>query len=751
MPKTKIGLQENSIRSLNSEGFYTDYQTEDTLHSVIIRSPAPTGKIKRITADLPEGYFIYTSADIPGNKYIRLNDAEIKIFGYNNVSYTGEPVAILVGPDKRLLDELVEKVTIDFDIQSLESALENVIEKGKKNKETETGASEDFTNLVETLNEMPSLNNVIDKTHIESNEEVIIASRVIKTGLFHTQENAEETLFEDKDLITQNTWSINLEPPNWIETTGAYAYFEEGFLHIYVPTKWTNFLMNSISQVLKFPKEKIIVHKTKVSGIFSKGLWRTTVLAVQVAVAAYLSKKPVKLEITQQEQNQFFQPGVQADFSYTTALSTDGNIIANKIEIDIDLGSLNPFSHEIVDRLAIASCNYYSTENLYISVQAHTSKNPPTSISIKSVCSPAFFAAENQMQALCTKANLFPLELRQKNAGIYSQFFPFKINLTDYEPAFENTVKISDFNRKYASFDMDVRKRLQKGSNPFFALPLRGIGIASAYNNSGYYGASSFTYNSKLKVTLTNDNRVLINAIKPSEEIEEIWKTTAAEILEIKKENIFIDSSFALEDIPESPEDAFSSIGNINELIKKCCNDIQKRRFHEPLPLEATKALSNKKEWNKEAFEGNPFGTTSFAVLAVEVELDAYTYNEKIKGIWITIDCGEILDETAARRKLSLEIQQILSMLVKGNTIPCEKITIQFIKSNNKSGQIGDLIQNTLPAAFSTALSQALATRLTTLPCTEQQIYELIKDRDLKQKNSEEAEKLENEEEGEEK
>ena len=105
------------------------------------------------------------------------------------------------------------------------------------------------------------------------------------------------------------------------------------------------------------------------------------------------------------------------------------------------------------------------------------------------------------------------------------------------------------------------------------------------------------------------------------------------------------------------------------------------------------------------------------------------------------MDCGELFDEAAARRTLKLEIQQELNMLVRGKTVPCDAINISFVKSNNRSGQVGGLIHNSLPAAFSSALSLALTTQLTELPCTEDLLFQLIRDR-TKEKN--ETKKSEN-------
>ena len=312
---------------------------------------------------------------------------------------------------------------------------------------------------------------------------------------------------------------------------------------------------------------------------------------------------------------------------------------------------------------------------------------------------------------------------------------------------FSRAIQISDFNRKYSSFNMDALDRIQENSNPFFALPLRGIGIASAFNVSDYYATSCFPSEDKVELTLQPNDHLIIHAINPSQGIQEIWKKTAAEILGIRKDYISINSDFDVEDLPTQPEDTFNTISSLNELIKKGCQDIQKKRFNVPPPITVKKSslATAKKSFDRETFSGTPFGTTSYAPAVVEVELDTYTYNERIKGIWLVIDCGELFDKVAALRAIRLEIQQELEMLVEGKSIPCENITIEFIPSKNKSGQLGELVRNTLPAAFSSALSLALASQLTQLPCTEKQLFELIKQRETRTEIKQEEKQTETE------
>ena len=809
------------IRSLDTVGFYSDFDKPGTLFAALVRSPSPVGKIKNITiSNLPEGYYFFTEKDIPGAKSIKINKTVIKVFESKNISYTGEPLGIIAGPDETTVLSLLDNISVNLDVENLESALKNVIKnnitteksendsKNEKDKKiieknnsdeknqndnqnekqsqnqnenlnqtkTQNGIqiqneekNENLNDFVEQINEMPSLDTVIDKTKVEENPNITIATREVKYGFYkdysiQMEENKklehpfESQFFENQDLIFfDDTWKQEISSQNWQQNEGVFCYMESSNIHIYVPTKWTYLTHKAVAEVLGISIENVFIHKTKTSGVYPTGLWKTTQIALQAATVCYITRKPVKLVLSKQEQNLYMKPGVTTKFDYKVAVKPDGHIFAMKILIDIDVGSDNPFAQEITDRITLASCNYYKTENLYIYTKTHTSRMPPTTISIKVADSQSFFAIENEIQTISNRINLLPDEIRLLNANIHESKktekksakkqkneddgkmkFPFDIQVGNVSDVLSSVIKKSDFNRKYASFSMEAKARLEKKSQAFFALPLRGIGLASGYVVSGYNGNSVFDYYSKVEITLTTEDKLIIHCIKPSDEIQKIWKKTAVEILQIPEDNIIVNSEFQIDQLPENPEDTVSSIGIMNELIRKCCLDIQKKRFHQPLPLTAKRSVprTSKAKWNKEEFCGTPYLATSIASTVVEVELDTYNYNEKIKGIWVTIDCGEIFDQEAAIRTIKLEIQQELSMLVKGKTVSCSQVNISFVKSNNKCGQIGALIHNTLPAAFSSALSLALATQLNELPCTEDLLFNLIKNR-TKNVNSE--------------
>jgi hypothetical protein len=134
-----------------------------------------------------------------------------------------------------------------------------------------------------------------------------------------------------------------------------------------------------------------------------------------------------------------------------------------------------------------------------------------------------------------------------------------------------------------------------------------------------------------------------------------------------------------------------------------------------------------KKHWNKENFSGIPFHTTSFASAVVEVELNPDTYKAKIKGIWLIIDCGEILSIKAAENTIRLEVQKELQGLVQDEKIilPPNGLKVCFVESKNNPGQIGNLVHKVIPAAFTSALSQATSDLIYKIPVQEETLYEI--------------------------
>ncbi len=743
--------------SLEAKDFYSDYSSPNMLYGCLIRSPASTGKVERINIpNLPENYFLFTAKDIPGSNKVTINEETFEIFAQGNVSYKGEVLGIIVGDNLEKVEELAESAEISFDIDSLESAFLSVEKKYKHPAINISGKRRpsvaDIKSLVEEFNDLPSLDTVqTSRGRVKTDEGKIIADRTIRTGLYKTTsiEKAEQELFSEGIREFSGTRELSQVDSLWQETSGSFCSWTKNELHVYTATKWAYLLQNVLSQALNLPEEKIIIHPTKTSGMYSNGIWKNAVLATQIAAASFLTGKPVKLVFSQSEENDFMKPGVISTYSFRTGVTEDGTINSMKIEVEVDAGIANPYAQEIIDRIVIASIGLYKPENLYIYAKAVTSSEPPTSIYPRIIDAQSFFALESHIQEIAEKLRIHPNEFRLKNMEPRKKTFPVSIPVNSVNEVLEQSIKESDFNRKFFSFKINAEKRARSNSNTFFALPLRGIGFSCAYDGSGYFGQTIYSCDQKIEVTFNSPEDIVIHSMKPSIVVENIWKKVASEILQVEPSAIQINSDFPAKEIPNMPEETSSSISVMTYLLSKCCHEIQKKRFHSPLPLTAKKALppSIKNKWNNENFFGIPFHAASFGSVVIEVELDPYTYMEKIKGLWMTVSCGQLFDKKAAERTLKLAIQQELLTLVENSKVKCESINLFFINSEETPGQIGELVHNTVPAAFASALSLALSTQITTLPVSQSLIYEEIKQREIEVKAeiNQEQEALSNE------
>lgn len=774
-------------RSYISKDYFIDCGKDDMLYAVLVRSPEAGGKITNINfSDIPEGYYFFSARDIPGKNYITTMGIDTRIFCNEKVHYKGQPVGIIAGPDLHKVRELADSIQITFDITTVDSPqimevrdqLSLAEEKAVLKQElpqTEIQKDSDIADFVDMVNVLPSLDampkpskkisytqpsqigEAVENINPGKHTERILAERTATAGFFSFTEDSQ--ILDDEfglcPFDITSTWSMDEVSPAWIEPNGVFCFKEGQKLNVMTTTQWPSYLAKNLSQVLNLDEDKIVIQKTISQTENTSGIWRNTTLAAQAALVTMLTDKPVKIILTKEEQKTFFHPGLDTKIKIRSAVEADGTIKAVIINIDCDAGYSNPFAQEIADRMAVAACSFYNPRHIIIKVRIHSSDNPPTSIYSELIDSQAFFAMENHMELIAQKVNVLPSELRMKNICLIEREYksPFIFRFNRPEDTMNAVMVQSDFNRKYSSYRLNALQNQNTDGHTFFALPRRGIGFSCAYDGACFYGTNFPLTEQKIEVILDEDGKLKINAIWPSSTANSIWKQIASNILQIEPSQIIINSEYAATEETFMPESFCNDISIMTVLLKRACEDIQKKRESEKLPIVSKKTLSPamKKQWNSKKFSGHPYQASSFGTAVVEVELNADTYQEKIKGIWVTIDCGEIFSIKAAENTVRLAIQQEMERLVQDTIVPYESIKISFLNSNETPCQIGKLIHNMLPAAFSSALSMALSKPVSHIPCTEQELFELTKAKPEENTETPEEENSEAREESEEK
>lgn len=658
--------------------YFSDLTSANMIYTKIVRSPITKGRIKSLTLeDIPEGYFLFTAADFGEENYVETLDIQTEILASSEIYYKGQPIALLAGP-------------VFTDLLDLEKNIKMEFEKDPASKIKE--------------------------------KEYPYAQRFIRNGKAQKPEEFTK-LFSKKNYDIKGTWTSVLNAPSCNETNGAFCTFDKNILTISTPTQWPKHLQENIKRIFNLKTEEVFIRKTISSGPHTNTIWQNTVIAVMASLVAIKTGKTAQLVLSREEHFEYLIKKSPISIKIRSAVKKDGIIEAVQVLIELDSGYHNPFAAEILDRLVIAANNIYSVRNIEIIAKAYESYTPPVSFNIECIDSQAFFAIENQMQKICNVTGFLPDELRMKN---FERKFslPFTFTNEKVREAFSAIEKMYDVNRKFISYRMESKNRKIDIKN-LHNFPLRGIGVACGFNGIGYFGSNIFACNQKMEATLESDGTLEIHALQPSASTLEVWKNTAAQILEIDPKQIKLNSIFDINEDLSVPENVYANVSVMTYLLKKCCQDIQSKRFRKPLPITSTKGFTSaqKKVWNKEKFSGSPFFLSSFGAVVLELEINPYTYKIYIKNVKAVLNAGKIGIPKIAENSVKLSIQHALTELVVDENLHCDQISVSFVQSDNDPTQIDGLISRILPAAFTSALSQATGHEINTIPVKPQHFF----------------------------
>ncbi|WP_296667091.1 xanthine dehydrogenase family protein molybdopterin-binding subunit [Treponema sp. UBA785] len=693
--------QKNTL--IFSDEFYSDIFEDDMLYASVVRSPVPKGRIiKILTEELPEGYNFYGCEDLPFKKNIKISGTNIPVFCEKDIDYTGQAIGIITGPNKKNVRLLSKNIKMNID--------------------------EHF--YYEEKNE-------------NSN---ILAQREVKYG--------QDYELQEEDSLIEEEWESDINFQNFTETNGAFCYIKSQNLYVFSPNLWISNLRKNLSDITGFPEENIYITRTKILSKTTDIIWLNTLICCQCALACLKLKKPIKLEFTRTEQQFFAENTSSVKIRHKTAVAKSGLIKSMDILIHVNAGAYNPFAQEIADRLAIAAIGVYKCPNIKITSNIYKSHSIPSSIDFSIIASKAFYAVENQMNKISRETGIDPLELRILNLKIEDRHNRSKIILETgkSKEVLEAICRTGTFLRKNAAYKMEDIHRFDHDNASPYAPPLRGIGLACAYEGTAYLGSNFIKKNLNIELSYTKDQKLYIRGMPSSKNAWQIWQKTASEITGLPAENIFLNTNYSIDSEPENPQTTNASISINSVLIKKACEALARKlskTTDEEFPVTIKKSFSvnPRKSWDLETFSGYPFSSTSFAAMIAEIELDSASYSPQLRGIWFIADAGKILNPHAAETSLKNSIQEGLKELVEDDELSVSSISIQFMQSNDEPKQLGDIAASLLPAAYASALSQAVGKTITNMPVQTDTVFKLTKSLKENWEKQKEAEENKNSEE----
>jgi CO/xanthine dehydrogenase Mo-binding subunit len=702
----------------DSNSFVDDLNFPGILFGLTLRSPIARGRLKAVEGPkLPPPYTLVRAEDIPGGN--QLEDFPVPILASDALSYIGEPAALLFGPNEAKLMEYASQYRI-------------ITEKEQPNFSIYS-PPEDFVHL--------------------------------QRNLFFGDN--QESLEEGKTIL-QGTYKPGIQEHWYAEPLGALAVYSgpteteksgKEKLLIRTATQWPFHVKRSVLRVLEPEKLEVAVEPTLIGMALDGKIWYPSLLACHAALGAWITKKPVKLILTRDEDFRYSPKRCGTEIRIDSTLGEGGELLGTEIEISANLGAEAVFADEILDRLCLGSLGpYQCPPRVKIKGQGIKTNIPPQGPLAGFGLSQGFFALERHVSRIADSQGQDPAEWRKNHLLGKNGALAIGTPLKETPPLAElmdTAAAMSDYYRKWASYEL-LRSRRRETEWIERDEPLRGIGIAAAYQGSGFLYGGSDRGAAAVSLTLEKDGSLEIRTsmVSSNREYLRIWQNIAVDILSVDPRLLRVVSD-TTDGAPDSgPASLSRNIAIITKLVERSCIAVRKQRFRDPLPITVTRSYRPGKTapWGGgqnppllRQIDPNALTHLGWGAAVVEVEIDSVEYIPKIRGIWLGIDGGRILSETQARRSLkSAAIQalgwasreevnylegEIADLLIHNYAIPAPAetppIRIDFLWNDTAMPKgVGELPFHCVPAAYVQAVSQAMDHPFARIPLTSRDIWE---------------------------
>jgi CO/xanthine dehydrogenase Mo-binding subunit len=701
--------------------FLEDIYPQNLLYAVTIRSPVAKGQLKSIQIPaLPEDFTLVTAKDIPGKNF--LTGTKVPILSDGQLSYIGEPVAILLGPDKTKLDEIASRCTV---IAEEETPVFNV-------KEGELAAEREIitgnTVSAMTSSEMPSAYG-----------------------------------FENDSVIVTGSYKTGIQEHWYAEPIGAITFYMDEYekkkkktdnyhspLVVMTATQWPFHVKRAVLQCLGLNADSVSIKPTSLNLHMDGKLWYPSLISCHSALCTFLTKRPVRF-ILKREEDFFYTPKrCGSDIHIASIIDEKGNITSAAIDIYVNLGAYAVNEKETLDQICLGALGLYNYKNIKLTAKAIRTNIPPQGAFCGFGIAQGLFAAERNVTLISNAVNKDPALWRQDNINTKAIMpVPQPKIIPSGSKLIDTALKMSDYSRKWASYELLRQSRkgktLQKGENP------RGIGITAGFqgNSPLYVGEDNGVYT--VEVTLTKESVVeIITSITTSEDYGRIWQKVAKETMGVESDKVKIITENALD---SGPSCSSRNITAITRLVEKCCLAIQKQRFRDPLPITVRRSIKPQKGgirggiWDVHDISG--FTRPGLAAAVVEVTIDLVECIPIVRGIWLSVDGGKIVSENRAKRSLARGTAHALGWAYTENIeyingslsrnqyenfkifspMKIPPIHINFLREDTLAEPkgIGDLPFTCIPSAFIQAVSQAMDHCFKSIPLKRNDIWEMVR------------------------
>lgn len=680
----------DASKKLSGEAVYIgDMVLDGMLHARTLRSEKAHARIISIELpELPEGYFAITKKDVPGENHMQSVVSDHPLFADKEVFYIGQPLLLMIGPDKEKTASLASQVKVRYeDLPSI-------------------------TNMEEAIRK--------NKTHVSYQ---------------YDKGNPEGAFRESKNIISE-TFYTGRPDQLYLETNGVIAKWENERMTVYGSMQCPFFVKNAVAEATGLAPDQIRVMQTVTGGAFGGKEEYPSLLAAQAAIASLKTGKPVRLILDRKEDLEASTKRHPAKMKYRAAINAKQEITAIDIDISFDGGAFATISPVVLQRGMFTATGVYNFPHIRVKGRVVDTHKVPSGAFRGFGAPQVLFAMEQMMLRISNRLNQNTLNFKKKHliktgdttATGGKMWSDIKIN-----EVIEKITGMSDYNHKKA----------KHGKN-------RGIGISLFLHGCGFTGRGEVDISGEVILKKKNENiSIYTSNVEMGQGASTTLRKIVAQSLQIPEAKVSFEPQDT-DRVPNSgPTVASRTAMIIGGLVKKACNQLLEKWHLPDVEVKEVYQHPGYVNWDNKTFRGDAYPVYSWGANVAEVEADPVTCEIDVKKLWGVYDIGVALDEDIIRGQmqggmiqglgyalmekmehLQGKLQQLnLTDYTIPTTMDTPEMECDFVENPYEFGPFGakcagELPLNGIAPAVAEAVEQALGLKVNQIPVSPEYLKE---------------------------
>jgi len=359
-------------------GFADDLWLPDMLYGKVVWSAHPHALIKHIDTSkaerMPGVVRVLTAVDVPGYNGFGPLKHDQPVLCDDRVRFVGDAVAMVLAETQATAQAARDLVEVQYDP------------------------------LPGVFSPAESLERTAPQLHPDGN---------ICKHLLHEVGDVDRAL-ANSHLVVEGHFETPFVEHAYLEPEAGVAHWEGDTLVLQVPTQFPFELRTQLARVLALPEERIRIQATPLGGSFGSKIDAT--VEPLLALAAYCTRKPVKLTLTREESLKRSTKRHPYIMDYRMGLDGDGKLLAVDAKLLSDTGAYTNLGPRVIDQACIFACGPYEVPDLRLEGWAAYTNNVNASAFRGFGINQVAVAIESLLDEAARKLNLDPFELRYRNA-----------------------------------------------------------------------------------------------------------------------------------------------------------------------------------------------------------------------------------------------------------------------------------------------------------------------------------------------